>query len=80
MTTTPNEPVQDPDVIPTDDPERPGQDPGSPEEPHGDPLVNRGAATRHSRTRPGPAEKQSVEEPAGEPGQMPASTDTEVGA
>lgn len=50
MTTTPNEPVQDPEVAPSGDPspshtqpEEPGEapdDPASdPGEPHGDPLI-----------------------------------------
>jgi hypothetical protein len=53
MTTTPNEPVQEPEVVPSGDPgptrtepETPGAAPddpaGDPEKPHGDPLINPG--------------------------------------
>ena len=71
MTTTPNEPVQDPAVVPSGDPspekvdpvapgEAPGDPAGDPEKPHGDPLLD-----------PGSSEQ---------PGQVPESTNTEVGA
>jgi hypothetical protein len=72
MTTTPNEPVQDPDVVPSGDPspeptdpETPGQTPddpaGDPEKPHGDPLID-------------------PEGSSSQPGQMPESTNLEVNA
>lgn len=72
MTTTPNEPVEEPTVVPSGDPgpshadpEAPGTSPddpaADPEKPHGDPLT-------HPETA------------AAEPGQMPDSTNTEVGA
>jgi hypothetical protein len=71
MTTTPNEPVQEPDVVPSGDPnpervdpvapgEAPGDPAGDPEKPHGDPLLD-----------PDSGEQ---------PGQVPESTNTEVGA
>jgi hypothetical protein len=72
MTTTPNEPVQDPEVVPSGDPSpqkvepvEPGKAPddpaGDPEVPHGDPLIDPDDANA-------------------EPGQMPESTNPEVGA
>jgi hypothetical protein len=72
MTTTPNEPVEEPTVAPSGDPgpaqadpESPGHVPddptADPEKPHGDPLLDRDDSTS-------------------EPGQMPGSTNTEVGA
>jgi hypothetical protein len=61
MTTTPNEPDQDPEVAPAGDPTAPPHDaPGSPADPkppHGD-----------------------TDDSEAEPGQMPDSTDTEIGA
>jgi hypothetical protein len=72
MTSTPNEPTEEPTVVPSGDPspgqadpETPGEAPddpaGDPDKPHGDVL-----------TDPMDSDK--------EPGQMPESTNTEVGA
>jgi hypothetical protein len=71
MTTTPDEPSQDPAVVPSGDPtpekidpvdpgETPGDPAGDPQHPHGDPLIDPDSNA--------------------EPGQMPESTNTEVGA
>jgi hypothetical protein len=43
MTTTPNEPVEDPQVVPSGDPDiqpatQPGEDPGTPDVPNPDPT------------------------------------------
>jgi hypothetical protein len=75
MTTTPDEPTQDPAVVPSGDPgpakvepaepgETPGDPAGDPQHPHGDPLID----------------PESGAESDAEPGQMPESTNTEVGA
>jgi hypothetical protein len=40
MTTTPNEPVQDPQVVPSGDPApMPGEDPGTPDLPETEPTL-----------------------------------------
>jgi hypothetical protein len=43
MTTTPNEPTEDPDVVPSGDPGiKPGEDPGTPGRPETDPETESG--------------------------------------
>lgn len=62
MTTTPNEPEQDPTVVPSGDPGSPSEPSDFPEtDPEAEPAAESGHADE-------------------QPGQMPPSTNTEVGA
>ncbi len=72
MTTTPNEPSEEPTVVPSGDPSPSHTEPGTPGEAPDDPAGSPGEPQGDPLTQPSDADE--------EPGQMPETTNTEVGA